>query len=203
MFRQLDGKSLVFIAQIFIAQSVRIVFGMPGDKDLSAAVRRNGVNAGFLTFREYLELRAAAHIFLRDPGMAGMRDPKFIVKTAEQDRPLMHDLVAEDAEHFLIQQHFPYAVMMIQSRLRTPTDMQCAVDMGTAPIHDLAEFLPVFHLFELHLFDRRAGDDHPVVIFVFYFIKGLIETDHMLLSRMLRHPLDGQKLHIDLQRRIA
>ena len=110
----------------------------------------------------------------------------------------MHDSVPEHAEHFLIQQHLTHAVVMVQSRLRTPADMQRAVDMRTAPVHDLAKLVPVFHLFKIHFFDRRTGNDHAVVILILHRFKSLIETKHMLLRRMLRHPADSQKLHIDL-----
>ena len=115
----------------------------------------------------------------------------------------MHHLMVEHAEHLLRKQYLAYPVVMIQRRLRAPTDVQRAVNMRAAPVHDLAKLLPVLHLFKFHLFHRRAGDNHTVVILILHVLKGLVEADHVFLRCMLRHPADRQKLHINLQRCIA
>ena len=82
---QLNRESFVFVSQIFVTQSIRIIFGMSGDEDLPAVIRRNRVNSGFLALRENLERRTLSYVFLDDSRMARMRYQKIVVKTAEQD----------------------------------------------------------------------------------------------------------------------
>ena len=76
------------------------------------------------------------------------------------------------------------AVMIIQSCLSTPANVEGGMDMGLAPLHDLAEFLPVVHIFKFHQFHRRTGDHHTVKFPILQFLKALVEGQQMLLSHI-------------------
>ena len=61
------------------------------------------------------------------------------------------------------------------------------MDIGFAPLHDLAQLVPVVHLFKSHLLHRRPGDDHAVKFSVLQLIKGLIKGQQMFLGNIFRH----------------
>ena len=58
--------------------------------------------------------------------------------------------------------------------------------MVFAPFHDFRQFLPVIHLLEGHVLHRRSGNDHTVEFPVFQFVKGLVESQQMLLWGVFR-----------------
>ena len=66
VLRHMDGKSGVFIAQIFRLQRPRVVFRMAGDEDLPAALGRHGVDPGLLGRGEDFQLAAALDILAAD-----------------------------------------------------------------------------------------------------------------------------------------
>ena len=136
--------------------------------------------------------------------MPGVGDEEHIVKAPEQDGSLVGDPVVKHPGQLFRQEHFPDAVMVIQRRLGRPADVEGAVHMGFAPLHDLAQLVPVFHLLERQQFHRGAGDDHAVKIPVPDLVKGLVEGQHMFLRGVFRSaPGDFQQFHLDLQGRVA
>ena len=78
------------------------------------------------------------------------------------------------------------------------------MDVGLAPLHDLAQLRPVVHRLKLHQLHRRAGDDHAVEFAILQVIKGLVEGQKMLLGHILG--LVGghhHQLQMHLQGRVA
>jgi hypothetical protein len=69
------------------------------------------------------------------------------------------------------------AVMVVQTGLCAPADVQRGMNMGLAPFHNLTKLFPIVYLFEFHLFNRCTGNNHTVILFMFDFIKCLIEVD--------------------------
>ena len=59
------------------------------------------------------------------------------------------------------------------------------MNVGDAPIHDLAKLFPIGDLFELHLLNGSSRDDKSVVIVVLNVVKGAVEGEHMLCRRIL------------------
>ena len=80
--------------------------------------------------------------------------------------------------------------------------MKCAVDMGSAPVHYLAEFLPVFHFFKWHRFNRCSGYDHAVKILILYAVKGLVKCQHVFFRRVFRGSANCKKFNFYLQRSV-
>ena len=129
---------------------------------------------------------------------------EFIVESPKQHAVPVIQVMQEYPGKLFRQYVFLYAVMVVQPRLGAPADMEGAVDMTFRPLHDLAEFVPVVHLFKLHEFDRRTGDDHSVVIIIPDLIEGLVEGQHMFLRNIVRLVGAGlQQLHLHLQRGIS
>ena len=68
------------------------------------------------------------------PGMGGV---KHVIKAPEQNRPLVIRMMGIDPEELLRQLLFLDAVVIVQSRLSPPADMEGGMDVGLAPLHDL------------------------------------------------------------------
>ena len=93
--------------------------------------------------------------------------------------------MGEDAEHFFGQGVLLDAVVVKKPRLGAPADVQGGVDVLLAPLHDLAQLVPVFHVAEVQVFDRCAGDNHAVIGAVFDLVEGAIEGAQMILVDVL------------------
>ena len=65
VFRHIYRKSRVFIAQILVFQSVRIVFGMTRYKYLLSALRSNGINARFFRRRKDFQFGMLIYILTK------------------------------------------------------------------------------------------------------------------------------------------
>ena len=76
--------------------------------------------------------------------------------------------------------------------------------MRLAPLHDFRDLIPVGDLLEWHHLDRRARDDHAIVLLVADFGERAVELRQVLLRRVARRVrLRVDEVDLDLQRRIA
>ena len=114
-----------------------------------------------------------------------MRHIEYIVKASCDYALFTLNLMREDAEELLVKLYFGYAVMIIESGLSAPADMENGVNMSFAPFHYFTKLIPILNLFEGQMLNRRSGDDHSVKVSVFYIIENLIESEQMLLARIL------------------
>ena len=95
-------------------------------------------------------------------------------------------------------------VMMVEPRLRAPTNMQRRVHMRGGPIHDLAELGPVVDLLERHLLHRRARDDQAVVVDVADVVERAVERLQVAGTHVRGLVRFGaQQVHLHLQRRVG
>jgi hypothetical protein len=120
------------------------------------------------------------HIFPPDFRMTGMGYIVDFIKTPAQHGRLPVHMMGEDAEDLFIHGIFGDPEMIIKAGLGTPADVEGAVDMGLGPFHHLAEFVPVFYLFEVHQFHGSSGDDHTIVILILDLIKSIVESNQVL-----------------------
>ena len=136
--------------------------------------------------------------------MSGMWGVKHVIKAPEQNRPLIVRMMGIDPEELLRQQLFLDAVVIVQSRLSTPADMEGGMDVGLAPLHNLGQLLPVVHLLKGQILHRRAGDDHAVEFPILQLVEGLVEGQQMFLRRILG-PMAGyhHQLQMHLQGGVA
>ena len=94
--------------------------------------------------------------------------------------------------------------MVVQGSLRAPADVQGGVNVAFAPLHDLAQLVPVADLLELQVLDRRAGDDHSIKVFFLDVVEHFIELEQVLGGGIFGGVGGGlQQLHINLQGGIA
>ena len=177
---------------------------MTGDVDLAVLGAFHSVNTGLLGGSDDGERIDLFNVLAVDRGVTAVRCIEHVVKAAHQCVVLCFHGMREDTEHFLIERVFFDSVVMVMSRLRAPADVKRTVDVLFAPVHDFAEFVPVFHLFKFHLFDGRTCNDHTVKFLIADFIKGFIEHQKMLgggVFGLMRCRLQKRQLH--LQRRVA
>ena len=196
--------ALLQIAEILVFQRVRVVLGVAGDEDLPPAFRGRGVEPGPLGHGEDLELVAGHHVLQRDRGVAGVGNHKALVKAAHQHGGAPYHPMGIHARELFRQRDLLDPVVVEERGLGRPADVEGAVHVGLAPLHDPAELIPVFHLLKVQLLHRRAGDDHAVEIAVLYVLKIRVELEHVFLRGVFAHIGAGlHELQLHLQGRVA
>ena len=80
--------------------------------------------------------------------MPGMGYPENIVKAPKQNGALVICPVREYTKKLFLQGLVVDAVVLVKAGLRAPANMECRVNMGLAPLHDLAKLLPIIHFFK-------------------------------------------------------
>ena len=112
--------------------------------------------------------------------------------------------MGEYAEELLLQRIFGDAVVVKQSRLGPPADVEGGVDVGGGPVHDPAQLRPVVHVGEVVVLHRGAGDNHAVVLPVLDLVKGGVEGGQVVRVSVLGDVAGHLKqLHLDLERRVG
>ena len=82
-----------------------------------------------------------------------------------------HNLLAEDAELLCRQLVLRHSVMIVESGLCRPTDVERALYVGVSPSEYLRKFLPVAHVLKLKMFYRRTRHDESVELLVLQFVE--------------------------------
>src|SRR3989344_2504247 len=93
--------------------------------------------------------------------------------------------VWEDAKHLFAQIIFRYAIVIIQSGLRSPTNVEGRIDMGLSPLQNPAQLRPIIHLFEREMFDWRASDEHAVEFLTSDIVPIAVKNAQVIPSRIL------------------
>ena len=94
--------------------------------------------------------------------------------------------------------------MIVKSCLCAPADVEGGVNVGRAPFHNLTKLVPIFDLLEGEKLNGCARDYHTVKIAVLYLVKGLVETDKVILRHVFRFVGGGpDKLHLYLKRSVS
>ena len=158
---------------------------MAGDEDLAPLLIHDSVDPRFRGGGQDFQPRHLLNVLPVNGGVAGVGDPKFIVKAPKEDGPLVVGMVGVYPEQLFRQWVLLDAVVIIQSRLGSPADVEGGVYMGFAPLHDPAQLRPVVHVLKGHLFDGSPGDDHAVKFPVLQLVEGLVEGQQMFLGGVL------------------
>ena len=109
-----------------------------------------------------------------------------------------------DTEQLLRQLSLVNTVIMVESGLRSPADMQGGIDVVLAPLHNLAQLIPIIDFLKGQKLHRCASNNHSIVAFALHLIEGLIKGIQMGLGRVLRNMSGGlKKLDIYLQGAVA
>lgn len=133
-----------------------------------------------------------------------MRSAEDIVETAHERDTEISDLVVENAKHLLGQRVLVNPVVVVEASLRTPADVQSAGDIGSAPVHYLAQLVPIVHLAERHLLHGGTSYNQSVISLVLDVVKGGIERAEVLGRCVFRVvALDHQELGGHLERGVG
>ena len=95
------------------------------------------------------------------------------------------------------------AMQMIDHRHTAPAYAKGGMHVGLCPIHDLAQLVPIGHLFKRQMFDGGTSNDQPIKFLTTFrnFVKRAVKACHMLGSGGFRlviaHP---DKRQFNLQR---
>ena len=153
---------------------------MPRHKDLPPLVGGADEHTRLLGACQNLQLGHRLNILPQTSGVSGMGHHEGIVKSTEQNRLLVIEDMLKHPEHLFFQGILLHPVMVVQSRLCPPTNVEGAGHVGLAPLHDIAKLFPVIHFLKRHMLHRRARDDQAVVFLVLDLVKGLVKCQHML-----------------------
>ena len=118
-----NRKAFIQVADIFIAQRIRRIFGMARNIKLTSAARHRHINARLLALRKKRQLRHLPDIFATYFGMTAVRHIKLIIEPSEYRQIRLTQRMPEHTEHLCRQIIFRHTIEMIQSRLRRPTDI--------------------------------------------------------------------------------
>ena len=170
---------------ILAGQRHAVILRMALDKNLPAVPAHHNTYACLLGLRQNLQLRVLQDVLPVHFRVAGMGAVEVVVKAAHQRHLVVQHLVHVDAGQLRGPDVLRNAVMIIQSHLGAPADMEGGSDVGLRPLHDLAELLPVIHLLIIQEFHRRAGDNHSVIFMHLHIAEGNIELVQMRCGGVL------------------
>ena len=92
----------------------------------------------------------------------------------------------EDTEHLLVERIFGNPVVMIQSRLCRPADIERRSDVRPRPVEYLLNLAPIVHLLEIEVFHRRTGNDHSIKFLISHQFEIAVKRLHVFDGRILR-----------------
>ena len=102
-----------------------------------------------------------------------------IVKATHQVMIAVGNVMVKNSKSLCRKRILLNSIMEIQSGLGTPTNMHGTAYHGFAPLHDLAQGIPVIYLFKLQVLHRCACDDESVVTLMLYLVKGFVKYLHV------------------------
>lgn len=173
---------------------------MAGDEETAVVRTLDGEYARLLRDGQQFKLRDLLDVLQPVFGVAGVRDIEHIVKAAEEGGLGADHRVGEHAEELFAQIILRDPIVVEEAGLGPPADVQCGVDMGGGPVHDLAQLVPVVHIGEVQILHRRAGDDHAIELPVLDLVEGGVEGGEMVGVRILGDVAQGvEQFHLDLE----
>ncbi len=195
VFRHVDRQALADIAAVLVAEGVAVILGVAHDEKASAVAGHAEQDAGLLGLRQDPQLLAAVNGLGGHLRIAAVGDQEIVVEAADDGLLAVADLVGVDAEELLFEELFGQAVVVVETGLGPPADMEGAGDIGLAPGEDFAELGPVVDLLILHLLYRRACDDQAVEAALPQLVKGIVKL-HQVGGRHIgrlvgAHPHEG------------
>ena len=108
-----------------------------------------------------------------------MRRQENVVEAAHQLVVAVEDPVREDPEHLFRQGIFGDAVVVVESGLCAPANVEHGKHVVFGPVQDIGQFGPIVHFFEGQQFHRRAGDDEAVELLAAHLREGFVMGDQV------------------------
>ena len=204
MLGLLDGKSLAEVALILGVECQGRVLGVSREEYLITTACHHHRHTTLLTLGQDIELRTALHILAAHLGMAAVRDSKLIIEATEERQLGLVYPMFEDTKHLLLQRILRYAIVVIQSRLCSPADVERGGHVMACPLEDLLHLIPVAHLLEVQMLHWSSRNDEAIVPVVAHLLEVGIERLHVFQGRILRDMvLHLHEAQFDLQRRVG
>ena len=204
VLRQLHIVALAHVALVLLVQGVRRILQVSGNKELSSSSCHHDAYATFWRLSDDVESRHLLYVLAAHLGMAAMRHIEDVIKASEDRLRRIQWFLREDAEHLLVQLILRYSIEVIESRLRTPADIERRGNVGTGPVEYLSDFVPILHILILHCLDRCTCHNHAIKLLLRKFVEILVEHHHVLNRRILGSmTLELHEIHLQLQRGVG
>lgn len=201
---QIDIITLAHVTLVLLVEGVRRILQVTGDEELTAATSHHDADTALRRLGEDIQARHLLDVLTAHLGMAALRHIEDIIEATEDRLRWVERLLLEDAKHLLLERILRHTVEMIQSCLRTPTDIERGGDVRASPVEDLHDLRPILHILVLHRLDRSTRHNHAVKLLLGEFGEILVEHHHVLYRRILRGvALQLHKIHLQLQRGIG
>ena len=124
MLRDIDFQAFINITEIFKAQRVCFIFGMPRDINLLMFFIHHQIDAGLLRSGSDPKIRDLCHIILSGKGMTAVRRVKRRMHAFSQSG-LFRQLMLENTELLGRKHKFLNSIMMVQTCLSSPAQVKC------------------------------------------------------------------------------
>ena len=174
------------VAAVFLVERVRRILQMAGDEELAAATGHHHADAALLALGKYGKVLAGVDVFATDFGVAAMGHVEEIVEAAEDGQLRLDDPLGEDAKLLLLERILGDAIIIVESGLGSPADVERALHVGLCPVEDGLHLVPVGDVLEGELLYGGARDNHTVELLRLQHLEVLIEHHHVLYGRILR-----------------
>ena len=187
ILRDFDGQVFADITFVLTIKSHTIIFRMSHYKDLAAAVCHCKEKPCFIGFSKHCQLFTVMDILDGNFRMSGSEVQGTYRRIRVPAESYGSSLYArKDRTFFLSSLRFFSPVVVVESCLCSPAQINGGGNMGVCPVHDFYQFLPVVYLFEFHLLYRSTCDDHSIIFVIFQFRKCLIKFIQMTHRCILR-----------------
>ena len=204
VLRHVDRRAGCDVAVVFLLERVAVIFEMVEDIERAMQVILDQTGPHLGRADQCDEPRRGVDLICAHLGPAAHGDHEIIRKSAQKGRGGAQAGMAETAKGLGRKDVFSDPVEIVDHRHPAPADAKGRMDMALRPVEHLRKLVPIGHLLEGQVFDRGAGDDEPVELFLAHLGKGAVELGHMLgggVARLVRGHADQRQL--DLQRRGA
>ena len=171
--------------------------------DLVEVARGKKCRAARKAFGKDLQLRVLSKGRGVDGGVTGVRHEVHLVEAVGQEVVLVAESLLEHTKKLGAEHLFWDAVEVVEARKRAPAQIHRREHVRLRPVDDSAELVPVVDVLELHLLDRRAGDDEAVVVVVLERVEGVVELDQVVSAHVRRlMAAHAHEVAAHLQRRL-
>ena len=185
VLRQIHIITDALVATVFRIKGIRCILQMTCDIELTTCSGHHDTHTTIWRLCNQGQILICQDILTMDLRMTAMRHHKHIIETTEDRQSFLQRILREDAEHLLLQRIFGNTIMIIQACLSRPADIKRTGDMGTGPIEDIGNLIPVVHLFKIKRLYRCTCDDHTIKLLIAHRFEVAVEHHHVFDRRIL------------------
>ena len=185
VFRHVDGQSLAQVSSVLHVQRQGRVLRVSCHEEFPSSACHDHVDPRFVRLREQCQFLHLQDILPSHLRMPAVRHVEHVVESSEDRVQRLQRMMFEDAEHLFLERIFRHAIVVVESRLRRPADIERRGHVCACPVEYFRNLIPVAHLFEVHLLHGRPCDNHAVILLVPHEFEVRIESLHVFDGRIL------------------